>query len=82
MEIITLKGVVLSKYDSVQKFAQAIGWNRNKAIRILNGIQRITAKDIDEIASILDISSSDTFMQLFFPRLFTTRIMRKTPQPR
>lgn len=81
MEIITLKGVVLSKYGSVQKFAQAIGWNRNKAIRILNGIQRITAKDIDEIASILDISSSDTFMQLFFARLFTTRIKKQASQP-
>ncbi|HOF94944.1 MAG TPA: hypothetical protein PKX46_00200 [Clostridia bacterium] len=66
-ELLTLYGVIMSKFGSIQKFADAIGWHRNKAMRISKGIQEPTLTDILAINDTLKLPDVDTFMQIFFP---------------
>lgn len=70
-EGITIRGLALSKYRSISKFATAIGWTRNKASRVLNGVTIPSADDMIEISTILDISTPERFIQYFFPKLST-----------
>lgn len=69
--VITLKGLAISKFGSIQKFADALGWNRNRALRIVNGVQSPTDVDIEQMAKALEISTPDTFMQIFFADMYT-----------
>jgi transcriptional regulator with XRE-family HTH domain len=55
----------------VGKFAEKAGWSRNKASRILNGKQEPDAKDITVLVDVLQIESTKTFLQIFFPDLYT-----------
>ena len=52
-DIITLRGVVFSRYKTLEDFAKAIGWKRNKASRIINGIQQPDIDDIIELTKVL-----------------------------
>lgn len=56
----------LSKYRTIANFAIAIGWTRNKASRVLNGVQK---PDVDEVAAMseaLGIDTQEEFMRIFF----------------
>ena len=66
-----IRGAVFSKFPSIISFAEAIGWKRNKASRIVNGIQKPNAEEIEQIASCLEISDADVFLSVFFPGVFT-----------
>ena len=66
-----IRGAVFSKFPSIIAFAEAIGWKRNKASRIVNGIQIPTVEEAEKIASCLDISDADVFLSVFFPGVFT-----------
>ena len=55
MELLTLKGIALSRYGSCVKFADAMGWNRNKADRILNGKQDPSLKDIKTMVKKMEL---------------------------
>jgi len=68
---LTLRGLVFSKYKNINEFANAIGWNRNKASRILSEAQELNAQDIQEITQCLEINSIQLFMQIFFNSLST-----------
>lgn len=70
-ELLTLRGVVLSRYKTIGDFAEAIKWKRNKASRVLNGVQQPDAEDIQQMAKCLEINSADAFMQIFFRSLST-----------
>ena len=72
-----IRGAVFSKFPSIVAFAEAIGWKRNKASRIINGTQMPTVEDVEKIASCLGISNHDAFMSIFFPGLFTKLTDRK-----
>lgn len=61
-----LRGAIFSKYSSISSFADAIGWTRQKASRIANGLQRPGAEEIEEMARILSINNADDFMEIFF----------------
>lgn len=66
-----IRGTVFSKFNSVESFARAIGWKRNKASRIVNGTQRPSAKDMEQMADCLKIPDSQTFVSIFFPAMTT-----------
>ena len=70
MQMITLKGVALSRYGSCVNFAKAMGWNRNKADRILNGRQDPSLKDIKRITERMALPA-DVILPIFFGTMFT-----------
>lgn len=65
--VINLRGAVLSRFETVGKFADAIGWSRPKASRIINGAQSPTTDEIQKIVECINIDTVDLFMQIFFP---------------
>ena len=67
----TYRGLVFSKYKNISEFASAIGWSRNKASRIINGIQEPDANDMERMAEILDIKTPESFIDIFFKNLST-----------
>lgn len=66
-----IRGAVFSKFSSIQSFSNAIGWKRNKASRIINGIQRPSGEDMEQMAKCLNIQDASTFVSIFFPSLST-----------
>lgn len=71
MNLVTLKGAVLSKYNSVSNFAKAVGWSRNKTQRIINGVQEPKPSEIKKISEVLEIPNQDMFMSIFFNSMST-----------
>lgn len=63
----TIRGAVFSKFSSISDFAKAVGWKRNKASRIVNLVQRPSAEDMEQMASVLGISDANKFVSIFFP---------------
>ena len=66
-----IRGLVFSKYHSISEFGQAMKWGRQKASRIVNGIQKPTAEDMEQMAEHFDIHDAVTFVSIFFPRMAT-----------
>jgi len=66
-----LRGAVLTKFPNITSFAKAMKWDRKKASRIVNHVQRPTADDMERMALCLDIQDSDTFMRIFLPSVPT-----------
>lgn len=66
-----IRGAVFSKFSSITSFADAVGWKRNKASRILNGIQKPSADDMEQMADCLNIQDANVFVSIFFPQLST-----------
>lgn len=67
---VSLRGLVLSKYKTVTAFANAIGWERGKASRIVNGSQEPGKKDMEQIIALLEIEKS-AVAPIFFGSMFT-----------
>lgn len=65
-----IRGLVFSKYKTIREFSNAIGWQRNKSSRILNGIQEPDSGDMRAIAELFELSSED-FFDIFFEKRFT-----------
>ena len=63
---ITLKGLAISTYGTIQGFADAMGWSYRKASYILSGRQEPTASDIELMAEKMEIDVPDIFRQIFF----------------
>ena len=70
-DILNLRGVALSKHGSTQKFAESMSWSRNKAKRILDGIQEPSPTEITAMAENLNIKTYEMFMTIFFPGMST-----------
>jgi len=62
-----IRAAVYSKFKNISEFAAAIGWTRQKASKIVNGAQRPTASEMEEMAKCLEIANPDDFMKIFFP---------------
>ena len=75
---ITLKGLVISKYGSAGKFAQALGWSGRKGRDIVSGRQHPTAKDMEEMADVLGIQSPEAFCAVFFKNKSTMWTKERT----
>lgn len=67
----TIRGAVLQKFPSASAFAREVGWGRQKASRIINGVVQPSAEEMIVIAKAVGIDDSETFMSLFFPSLST-----------
>ena len=63
-----IRGAVFSKYSNTTAFAKSIGWSRNKASRILNGVQSPSADDMEQISQCIGISDAKDFISVFFPK--------------
>ena len=68
---ISLRGLVLSKFRNITRFADALKWDRKKASRIVNRVQMPTASDMEEMAKLLEVHDADTFVHLFLPSVPT-----------
>ena len=66
MDRTIFRGLVYSKYKSIANFAQAIGWTRQKATNIVNGVQEPSLDDTDKMAKALNLTLSET-AQFFLP---------------
>lgn len=64
------RGLVYSKYKSMQEFSTAIGWQRNKTARIMNGVQEPNSEEMRTIAELFHLSSNE-FIDIFFENQFT-----------
>ena len=67
---VTLKGIAVSKYGSCIKFAEHMGWDRNKASRILNNQQEPSLADIKDMANKC-VVPKEMIVPLFFGTMFT-----------
>lgn len=65
------RSLVLGKYKSIAEFADAIGWSRNKASRIVNGVQEPDANEMEQMAELFGIKTAEQFMNIFFVNLST-----------
>lgn len=66
----TLRGLVFARYPSINAFAIDMGWGRNKASRIVNGVQQPSKHDMEEMITKFRIKSSDV-APIFFGSMFT-----------
>lgn len=67
MEMVNFRGLVYSKFKTIADFAQAIGWTRQKATNIVNGLQEPSLDDTDKMAKALCMSLEDT-ARFFLPK--------------
>ena len=66
-----LRGAVMAKFPSITKFAEAMKWDRKKASRIINHLQKPSADDMEEMAKVLDINDATSFVRIFLPSVST-----------
>lgn len=62
----TLRGKIVESYGSMRAFADALGWNGQKVLRIVGGSQEPTASEILAMASLLHVDVPEDLMSLFF----------------
>lgn len=60
LENMNFRGLVYSRYKTIAEFAQAIGWTRQKATNIVNGVQEPSLDDTDKMAKALNMSLDET----------------------
>lgn len=65
-----LRGLVYSKFSNISSFAKALGWDRKKASRIMNG-QKPSAMDMEQMAECLEVKDIYSFVHIFLPSLAT-----------
>lgn len=66
-----LRGKIVGKYGTLDKFCKDTGWSRRKIGAILNGRQRLNKEDILFLSDILGIESRNEFLSIFFDELST-----------
>lgn len=60
-----LRGLVVSQYGSVQKFARVIGWGSSKAYRIVGGKQSPDVTEIKSMVRLLNVSDPAAVVSIF-----------------
>ena len=60
-----LKGRIVSMFDTLGNFADAIGWSHRKVSYIVNKKQEPTASDIETMAQALKVEVPAEFKLLF-----------------
>ena len=66
-----LRGAVLAKYPSITAFAEALKWDRKKASRIVNHVQKPSVDDLYKMADLLGVKDCESFCRIFLPTLTT-----------
>lgn len=67
---LTLRGIVFDKYPTIGKFAEAMGWSRNKASGIVNGKRQPSKADMEDLISEFSITP-ESIAPIFFGSMFT-----------
>ena len=60
MENIQFRGVVYSKFKSIAEFGSCIGWTRQKATNIVNGLAEPSLDDVDKMSKALNLPFEET----------------------
>ena len=60
----TLRGLILAKYQSITKFAKAADWSYAKAYRIATGHQDPTISEARRIGELIDTTEPTTIVSL------------------
>ena len=60
-----LRGIIFSKFQSVASFAEALGWSKGRAYRIVTGSREPTSTDIKQMASALGLSDAEDIVNVF-----------------
>lgn len=79
MNGITPRGLAISKFGSMEKFAKHIGWSARRTRDILSGRQEPTAKDIEELAVALEVTDASDFVRFFYPSMPQCSIPSNSP---
>ena len=66
-----LRGAVLAKFRNITDFAKAMEWDRKKASRIVNRVQKPSVNDMEQMALALDVRDPDSFVHIFLPSIPT-----------
>lgn len=66
-----LRGAVLARFQNITCFAKELNWDRKKASRIVNRIQKPSADDMEQMARCLNVQDADSFVSLFLPSVPT-----------
>lgn len=66
MTELTLKELLIRKFGSIAKFAEAIKWSYRKAYAIVNRKQEPTASEMEEIARVAGMQSAEEFVRFFY----------------
>lgn len=61
----TLRGRIISMFKTLDRFAEEIGWSHRKVSYIVNGKQEPTARDIEEMCTVLKVELPEDFRALF-----------------
>ena len=67
----SLRGEVFKKFPSISSFAKVLGWDRKKASRIVNRVQKPSVNDIEQMAECLNVTDPKLFMEIFLPSIPT-----------
>ena len=67
----SMRGAVLTKFQSITAFAAAMNWDRKKASRIVNRVQKPSADDMEQMAACLGIQDAVSFVHIFLPSIST-----------
>lgn len=66
-----MRGAVLGRFHTITDFANAMKWDRKKASRIVNRVQKPSAEDMEKMAEILEVQDADSFVRIFLPTVST-----------
>ena len=66
-----LKGKIIGKFGTIEKFCTVSGWSRRKITALIHGRQKISKSDIVTLSNILEINNKDEFLDIFFDELST-----------
>ncbi len=70
MNMERFRGLIFGRYRNIKEFSNAIGWNRSKTSRVLNGTQEPNSDEMREFAELFGLSA-DEFIEIFFDGAFT-----------
>lgn len=73
-----LKDRLLTKYGTISGAAKALGWDRKKVYRIVEG-QNMKYSDVETLAEALGLYDSEDIVRTFFPELASKLIVRPVP---
>ena len=60
MSELSIRAVVYDKFKSIAALADAIGWTRQKATNIVNGVQEPSLDDTSKLAKALGLGFEET----------------------
>ena len=66
-----LRGAVLTKFQSIKSFGDAMKWDRKKASRIVNRVQKPSVDDMEKMAIVLEVDNPTSFVRIFMPSIST-----------